>query len=340
MDGKILVTGSNGHLGLNLCKALIGRGADVRASVRDAGSSEKTAALKGVGVTDFVSLDVRDGAAFEKAAEQVDTLFHVAATYRYATGGEEADDSMLRDSLDGAENALRAAAKAGVRKVVLTSSTVTLPTAESREDKKTEEDWRTSFRVPYMKAKTLAEQRAWALAEELDINLATVLPGALLGGIFTKPTQSTDYVENIVKGGMRMATFDSDLPFADVEDVVEAHILVAEQDARGRFIACADHFPSFSEIIATLHSIDPRVKPALMIMPRLFYPTVPPFDMIMHKVFGLPRVATRQLVAELDGGFLTASNEKARRELGWKHKTSLEDSLRKTLDQLRTLGRI
>ena len=85
--GKVLVTGANGHVGYNLAAELVRRGADLRVSVRDAADPDKTAPLRALGLEDIVSLDVRDPAAFRAAAEGIDLLYHVAATYRYVTSG-------------------------------------------------------------------------------------------------------------------------------------------------------------------------------------------------------------------------------------------------------------
>ena len=52
---KVVVTGANGHVGYSITKLLVERGYEVRATVRDASDSTKTAHLKALGV------DVEDG---------------------------------------------------------------------------------------------------------------------------------------------------------------------------------------------------------------------------------------------------------------------------------------
>jgi dihydroflavonol-4-reductase len=114
---RALVTGANGHLGYNLCKALIEAGYQVRASIRQAADAAKAGPLQVLGDIELVELDVRDAAAFARAVEGADRLFHAAATFAFYTGSREKDAEMVRDSVEGAENALRAAARAGVKKV-------------------------------------------------------------------------------------------------------------------------------------------------------------------------------------------------------------------------------
>jgi dihydroflavonol-4-reductase len=82
MGNTVLVTGANGHLGFNLAKALRERGHEVRCSVRDAHDEAKTAHLRKADLSDFVSLDVTDGRQFLEVSAGIDTLFHVAATYK------------------------------------------------------------------------------------------------------------------------------------------------------------------------------------------------------------------------------------------------------------------
>ena len=121
-----LVTGANGHLGYNLCRELLRRGHQVRASVRSLADRSRTERLSALGHIELVEADVLDRRQLRAALTQIDTLFHLAAVYAYVIGPGREDD-VMRPSLEGAENAMHAAAEAGTGKVVLTSSIVTLP---------------------------------------------------------------------------------------------------------------------------------------------------------------------------------------------------------------------
>jgi nucleoside-diphosphate-sugar epimerase len=244
---KVLVTGANGHVGNNLVKALVERGYRVRASVRDSGDSRKIANLPAADI-ELVSLDVRDGKRFEEAAAGMDMLFHVAATYKNYTASKGEADEMTRDCIEGARSAMLAAARCGVRRIVLTSSAVTVPLVEPGGRATTEEDWRTDFNSPYHRAKTLAEQEAWQLAKEHGLDLVTVLPGGIIGPGFARGTASTDFIESIMLGGLKMGAPDANFPAVDVRDVVTGHILAAESGATGRFLIVNDVLPSLFEL--------------------------------------------------------------------------------------------
>lgn len=338
--GKVLVTGANGHVGYNLTAELVRRGADLRVSVRDADDPAKSAPLRALGVQDIVSLDVQDADGFRAVTEGIDLLYHVAATYRYVTSGADADAQMVRDAVEGATAAIRAAAASGVRKVVLTSSTVTLPLGTSPEDKKTEADWTEDLSVPYIRAKTLAEKRAWDLAAELGVNMVAVLPAGIFGGTFHKPTQSTDFIEAIAKGALRMGSFKGVMPFVDVRDVVDGHIRAAEQDVSGRFILCNDRFPSFGKIIDILRAQGMRVGRPLMTVPLFMYPIAPMMNRMTSRLIGAPPLITPEFVALNRGRYFASSNQRAKDVLGWQPTVSTETSISDTVEELRRIGRL
>ncbi|MCM2251712.1 MAG: NAD-dependent epimerase/dehydratase family protein [Ramlibacter sp.] len=332
----VLVTGANGHLGNNLVRALLERGHRVRASVRDRSDSRKSGHLPTADI-ELVSLDVRDGKQFEAAAAGIDTLFHVAATYKNYTANAAEVEDMVRDSIEGARSAMLAAARAGVRRVVLTSSAVTVPMVETGGRATTEEDWRTDFSSPYHRAKTLAEQEAWKLAKEHGLDLVTVLPGAILGPGFVRGTPSTDVVESIMLGAYRMGAPDANFPAVDIRDVVSGHLLAAESGATGRFLIVNDVLPSLFELARVMHSIDPSVPAAPRIFPAFATGMGPLLDWLNHKTLGTPRTAGPEFIAAIKGKAWTMSNARAKRELGWRQQFPLEQSLADTMATIRGL---
>ena len=335
-SSKILVTGANGHVGFNLVKMLLEDGyTDLRVSVRDKDDLSKTGALKELGITDFVSLDVRDADTFRSVSAGIDVLFHVAATYRFHTGGADADAELIKDSLDGVRSAMTAAAENKIGKVVLTSSIVTLPMVADSASWPDEDSWTNQRTVPYIKAKTEAEKLAWSLAEELGVDLVTVLPGGVLGPNFGRGTQSTDFILAVMKGSMRMGTIEARMPIVDVRDIARGHILAAEKDGKGRYILAADDPPKFPKIIETMREIDPKVPKAMMVVPKAMYGALPFFDWMSNKTLGTPRTITAEVASAFKKGDMLADNSRTKRELGWAPKVTLEQTLRDTMAELR-----
>lgn len=336
---KALVTGANGHVGFNLTKALAERGHAVRATVRDLQDDAKVAPLRRLPGVELVALDVRRQADFEAAAAGVDVVFHAAATYAYYTGSRARDAEMVRDSVEGAEAALRAAAKAGVAKVVLTSSIVTLPMIRPGEPPPDESAWRTDLSVPYFRAKVKAERLAWRLAGELGVRLVAVLPGAIGGPGFLRRTATTDVFEGIMLGAMRLGAPDGNFPYVDIRDVVQGHLLAAETDAAGRFVLCNDRFPSLLELTQAMHRLDPEVPAARRTMPDAALALAPFFDWLNAKLLGAPRVLTPAFVAAIKGRLWAANNARAKAVLGWRPEIPLERSLAEMMAALRALRR-
>jgi nucleoside-diphosphate-sugar epimerase len=334
---RVLVTGANGHVGNNLCRALVARGYRVRASLRSLADPAKSAPLHDLPDVDIVELDVRDAERFDAAVRDVEVLFHVAATYALYTGSREKDAEMLCDSLEGVENALRSAARRHVRKVVLTSSIASLPMRAPGEAAATEQDWRTDLRLPYYRAKTLAEQRAWALAAELGVELVSVLPGTIGGPGFYRRTPSTDLIECILTGALRLGAPRGNLPYVDIRDVVEGHVLAAERAVTGRFILCNDRAPTLQELTQILHGIDPSIACAPRLIPDALLGALPLLDALNAKLSGSPRLMTAELIASSRGQLWQLSNARARAELGWVPRVPLETSLRDTLTTLSEL---
>ena len=337
MARQALVTGANGHLGFNLARHLAAAGWAVRASVRDPADPRRSDHLRAAGIDDLVALDVRDGAGFARAAEGVDTLFHAAATYRYWTEGPEADASMIRDSVEGAANAVRAAAAAGVRRLVLTSSVATLPLSDRRDAVADETMWQTDLRLPYMRAKTEAERTAWRLAGELGVEMVAILPGAILGPGFRRRTTSTDIVENVMLGAFRLGRPGTNFPAVDVRDVARAHVMAAERPCDGRFIICNDEAPDFGALIETMRRIAPRVPASLMVMPDAALRLIPAIDALGARLLGTRRLANPAFAATTRGKWWNYANGRARAVLGWQPEITLEDSLAATMARIREI---
>jgi dihydroflavonol-4-reductase len=331
---RTLVTGGNGHLGFNLVALLLARGHEVAATVRALSNREQTARLQSLGPVALFEADVRNPDQMYAALEGVDVLFHVAAVYSLTDRARESD--MLETALTGTETVLRAAAARGVKRVIMTSSIITLPLTAPGAKPSTEDDWNQDLRIPYVRAKVESERRAWTLAGELGLDLVTILPAGIIGPGFVRNTPTIDIIQACVMGEFRLGAPSANLGLVDVRDTAQAHLLAAERQVKGRFIVGYDHAPNFDEIVRTIARIDRRVKPPLMVLPRFAAPMLPLYDALSHSLVGTPRIATPEVIAaNVSGKVFNNSTERAKRELGWMPQVSFEQSLRDTLDELR-----
>lgn len=331
---QTLVTGANGHLGFNLVQALRDAGHRVRASVRSLADPAKTKRLAALGGVELAEAELTRPEQLRAAMDGVDVLFHAAAVYAYVADGREQE--ILDASIKGAEAALRAAADAGVRKVVLTSSVVTLPFTAPGAPPSDERHWTTDLRVSYIRAKTEGERVAWRVAGELGMNLVTVLPGGIVGPGFTRNTPSIDVIEMISRGALRLGVPDMNYPLVDVRDVVAAHLLAAERDCEGRFAVINDVQPTFRAMAETMHAIDPKIPLPMMTMPRLLTKMLPLVDGLNRLLLGTPRTLSRELAGSLDGKIWNISNRRIKETLGWRQSIPMEQALRDTLETIRS----
>jgi dihydroflavonol-4-reductase len=220
---KALVTGGTGFIGANVVRALLQRGIAVRALVRH-GSDRRN--LTGLEV-ELVYGDLRDRPSLEAALEGCDTLYHVAAMYAlWAARRQDIYDS----NVTGTVNLLQAAEKAGVHKIVYTSSvaTIGLPKDGSCGQE-------TCLLSPaemvsdYKRSKYLAEQEVLKFAQR-GLPVVVVNPSFPAGPWDAKPTPSGQLIVNFLRGKIP-AYVNTGLNVIDVEDVAVGHLLAAE---RGR----------------------------------------------------------------------------------------------------------
>ncbi|MEJ6003177.1 NAD-dependent epimerase/dehydratase family protein [Paucibacter soli] len=332
---QALVTGANGHLGLNLVSLLRARGHAVRASVRTL-APDKTAMLRSIPGVELAAADVRDEAQMQAALAGVDTLFHVAAVYSTTERGREGE--ILDSAIRGTEVALKAAARAGIRRVILTSSVVTLPLTAVGAAPVTEDDWATDLRIPYFRAKVESERLAWALAEQLSIELTTILPAGIIGPGFSRRTPTIDLIQACLMGEFRLGAPRGTFSLVDVRDVAAAHLLAFEKGATGRFIVGYDHIPSYTELVLALAAIDPKLGAPLLTLPTFVAPFLPLYDAMCHRLLGTPRIGTPDIIATLvSGKVVNFSCQRAKTVLGWRTEVPLPTSLADTVAALRTL---
>lgn len=330
---RVLVTGANGHLGHMLVQKLVGEGHTVRASVRSVTDMVKTSRLRTMPEVEVVEAQLEQPKQLRAAMDGIEVVFHAAAVYAYAAPSRNRE--MIDASIQGAEAAVRCAADAGVRKLVLTSSVVTLPLTPPGAPPVDESAWTDDLSVPYVRAKTDGERNAWRVARELGVNMVAVLPGAILGPGFVRNTPSIDLVEMMSLGGLRMGVPDMNFPLVDVRDVVDAHLRAAVQDCEGRFIVCNDVLPTLRAMLLALHEIDPSIPLPMLTLPDFMVRFLPVFDRLNHRMLNSPLTTSPELMRMTKGKRWNASNARIKRELGWKQSISMRTSLADTLSVLR-----
>lgn len=160
---KALVTGGAGFIGCNIVKLLIDEGYEVCVIDNLASGYEKN--LDSFPSVRFVRGDVRDPAAVDAAMHGAEVVFHLAAS----VGNTRSIENPIEDSevnVIGTLRILEAARRAGVRKVVCSSSAAIfgeLKHLPIREDHPVEPD------TPYGVSKLAEEKQCLAYAKLYEL---------------------------------------------------------------------------------------------------------------------------------------------------------------------------
>jgi nucleoside-diphosphate-sugar epimerase len=261
-DGEtVLVTGGSGYIGGWCVASLLQRGYVVRTTVRDL--SKEPAARAAVGkITDpgnrlsFHAANLTDDDGWDAAAAGCDYVLHVASPLGVADPKDP--DELIVPAREGARRAVSAAIKAGVKRVVLTSSVAATNKGESGDWIADETVW-TDPKTPkigvYAQSKTLAERAAWELIEASGgaTTLATVNPALVLGPVnSTDFSESVQVVERLLSGrvpGIPRLGFN----VVDVRDVADLHIrAMTDPKAAGQRFIAAGHFAWMSDLAVLL----------------------------------------------------------------------------------------
>ncbi|MBX3229404.1 MAG: NAD-dependent epimerase/dehydratase family protein [Labilithrix sp.] len=308
---RALVTGANGHIGSNLVRELLDHDYAVVAFVRDG------ADLRGLDGLDvrLVRGDVRDAGAVHEAMDGCTIVFHLAAPYVLWA---KDDGAIVDPAVVGTENVLRAAKERGVKRVVLTGSCNAV--GFTRGEPLDETAFGEAATSPYIRAKREQERRARALAEELDVDVVTVLPTAVLGPHDYRKTPTTAPFVDALRG-------KGPVPFpmnvVDVRDVARGHRLAAERGVAGeRYLLGGDNVDM--PTLATLIEKETGKKPAQGLPPMWVLRAVAVVAEAVSAVSGEPPMITRAILDDVAGGAPLFTIDKARKALGYEPRPAHE----------------
>jgi dihydroflavonol-4-reductase len=300
---RILVTGASGFLGWHVANLLLERGDSVRALVR---SGSRVPELD----VEIVTGDLRDPASIARAVEGCSAVFHVAADYRlWAKDSTE----LYRSNVDGTRHVLEAARKAGVERVVYTSTVgcIGIPyDALGEENRPVSLD---EMNGAYKRSKFMAEQVALDYARA-GMQVVIVNPTAPIGDHDFKPTPTGKIVADFLAGAMP-AFIDTGLNIVDARDCARGHLLAFERGRTGeRYILGSENL-TLAEILRKLAEITGRKAPTTQIPYAVAY-LAGVFSTAWAGISGTPprvpidgvRMAKKKM---------WVSHEKAKRELGF-----------------------
>ena len=243
---RVVVTGAAGFVGSAVTRALLARGADVLALLEPGASSSNLEGLdverRDADVTIEASLaDVFDGARF---------CFHLAAKFGF---WPKDPSSFYAVNVQGSRNVVRAAAEAGVERIVYTSSVATLGLWETKSGRPSNEDDVADvahLHGNYKQTKYVAEHEVLRLAAQ-GAPVVLVLPTMPQGPFDQRPTPSgrvvLDYLNGRIPGYV-----DTSMNVAHVDDLAAGHLLALEKGRQGRSYICGGENISMAALLEIL----------------------------------------------------------------------------------------
>ncbi len=333
---RVLVTGGSGYIAGFCIAQLLRDGLHVSTTIRSpAREAEVRAALRKVADDDRLQVLVADldsDAGWREACSGCSGVLHVASPFPARSPGN--DEALVRPARNGVLRVLEAARDAGVRRVVMTSSTAAVAYGHGgRSQPFTEADWsdprdrRDSS--AYERSKMIAERAAWdwQAREGGPLELVTVCPGAVIGPVLGRDfSPSIDIVRKLMDGSLPgLPSFG--WPLADVRDIADLHVraLRALEAAGQRFIG-AGRFFWMEDVARVLREHVPEVAARV---PGRRLPSW------LVRLSSIADPALRSRLFELDKK-RPVSADKAKRQLGWtprNNESAIIDTARSLLDE-------
>ena len=255
---SVVVTGVGGYIAKYVTAELLESGYSVVGTVRSL--SRADAIRSAIGVKSdtsnltFAEVDLLADAGWSEVMEGADYVMHVASPFTLDEPKDE--NELIAPAVEGTQRVLRAADAAGVKRVVVTSSVLTLfmGRGSGRYGPDSWSDVNAKIGA-YPKSKTLAEQAAWRLAEGMSTEVVTVLPGYVIGpAISGRPEgASADTISDMINGKLPGIP-DLHIPMVDVRDVAKLHVAAMEapEAAGKRFIGSQSEPTAMRSLAETL----------------------------------------------------------------------------------------
>jgi dihydroflavonol-4-reductase len=281
-----MLTGGTGFLGSAIALALHAEGHVVRALVRPGTPRE---VLNGLPV-EFFPGDLTDAASIAAAIEGCQSVIHCAADYRIFVPDPA---RMMAVNVAGTEAVMRAALRAGCRRVVHVSSVATLkPRGDALPATEADAALPEEAIGPYKRSKTEAERLVIRMAVEEKLPAVIVNPSTPIGPRDRRPTPTGRIILEAARGRMP-AYLPTGLNLVHVDDVARSCVAALHRGSIGKRHILGGQDVPLAELLARIANIFGRRRPIRL-------PRAPLWPLALLNE-GLCRLTGREPMLTLDG---------------------------------------
>ncbi|MFP6686641.1 MAG: NAD-dependent epimerase/dehydratase family protein [Polyangiaceae bacterium] len=328
MSDLVAVSGATGFIGSAVVRLLLAAGRPVRALVEPGANTDN---LDGLDV-EHISVDVCDHEGMLQALSGCLVYYHLAAIYKVWLP----DPSIIyRVNLEGTTASLLAAERAGVARVIYTSS---IAAVGLREDGKPSDE-SVPFNLydianEYILTKYLSERIAMRFAES-GAPIVIVNPAFPFGERDLAPTPTGKIILQLLRGEVP-GTTPGGFCAVDVQDVAAAHIAAETKGKVGERYILGNHNINFADFARLVSERAGLKTPKLHLpasMGRAFAAGVEAWS--RHVSHEEPRATLKSMQYLQRGAYFDGS--KARTELGMPS-TPLADSIDRAIAFFRSTG--
>ena len=319
MKQKVLLTGVTGFLGAHTTIQLLEKGYQVIGTLRNSKRAEEMRKIIGkhtdkVDQLSFATADLMDNKIWLDLMDGIDFVQHIASPFPRVLPKKE--DDLIIPAKNGTLSILQAAAKKGVKRVVLTSSSGAIIYGKPKQERSgtyNETDWtdvqRKKDTTPYFRSKTIAEKAAWDFIEQdqSGLELSTVCPGAILGPVLEEDFGTSANIVIKSLDGSVPALPNIGFDVVDVRSVADLLIRAMEQPAAAgqRFIGSAGYL-KFADVAQILKQAYPKRKVPSFVLPNFAV-----------RLFSNIDPSLKPILIDL-GVVRKVDNSKAKEILGWR----------------------
>ncbi len=310
---KVAVTGASGHVGSNLCRALLEKGFEINVLFH-----EDDKAFRELNVN-VIKGEVCSTESIEKLLTDVDIVIHTAA---YISVNQHNDQEVINTNIEGTKNIIAKCREHKIKRMIHFSSIHAFnqfpldhPLDETRD---------LISISPYIYDKTKAQSEILVREANKD-GLETIVlsPTSIIGPYDFKPSMVGRSLINIYKKNLP-ALISGGYDFVDVRDIASAAINAMTMGQPGEKYLLSGNWHSIKEFGDLIEKVSGVRRPRFICplgLAKFFMPVVKPFVNKENKL-----VFNKQTIEILESGHRNISSAKAQKELNFKSR-SLEESI-------------